>query len=333
MIKIGVVGVGHLGQHHAQKFQNIDGAELVGIYDINEQRAKEIAKKLNTRSFNSYEELLTACDAIDISATTTAHYELAKTALLAGKHIFVEKPITSELAQANDLLKLASERNLIIQAGHIERFNPVILKIENEINNPLFIESQRISTFQPRGTDVPVVLDLMIHDIDLILSFVHSPVTDIKASGVGIFTSTIDIANARIEFANGAVANVTSSRVSTKQERKLRFFQNDAYIRMDFLAKNVRVIKKSSDINSLLPQILMGAPNINPEQLLDIKSYDADDINKDALTLELESFIDCLKNNKKPIVDGEAGTRALEIATKIINQIQTQNTRINLLYR
>ena len=330
MIKVGVVGVGHLGQHHTQKFKNIEDAELVGIYDINEQRAKEISKQLNTVSFNSYFELLSACEVIDIAATTTAHYELAKAALLVGKHIFIEKPITSELTQARELLQLAAAKDLIIQVGHIERFNPVILKIENEINNPLFIESQRISTFQPRGTDVPVVLDLMIHDIDLILSFVQSPVTDIKASGVGIFTPTIDIANARIEFANGAVANVTSSRVSLKQERILRFFQRDAYMKMDFLTKQVQVIKKRANIQAVLYQILEGADNIKPENLVDIQNYDVGELSKDALTLELESFIDCIKNNRKPIVDGEAGTRALEIATMIINQIQAQNSKINL---
>jgi len=194
----------------------------------------------------------------------------------------------------------------------------------------MFIESQRISTFQPRGTDVPVVLDLMIHDIDLILSFVHSPVTDIKASGVGIFTPTIDIANARMEFANGAVANVTSSRVSLKQERILRFFQQDAYMKMDFLTKQVQVIKRRADIKTVMYQILEGANNIKSEQLVDIQNYDVSELGKDALTLELESFIDCVQNHKKPIVDGEAGTRALEIATMIINQIQTQNSKINL---
>ncbi len=330
MIKVGVVGVGHLGQHHTQKFKNIEDAELVGIYDINKKRAKEISKQRNTVSFNSFFELLSACEAIDIAATTTAHYELAKAALLAGKHIFIEKPITSELIQARELLQLAAAKDLIIQVGHIERFNPVILKIENEINNPLFVESQRISTFQPRGTDVPVVLDLMIHDIDLILSFVHSPVTDIKASGVGIFTPTIDIANARIEFANGAVANVTSSRVSLKQERILRFFQRDAYMKMDFLTKQVQVIKKRANIQAVLYQILEGADNIKPENLVDIHNYDVGELSKDALTLELESFIDCIKNNRKPIVDGEVGTRALEIATMIINQIQAQNSKINL---
>lgn len=330
MVKIGVAGVGHLGLYHTQKFQDITAAELVGVYDRNINRAREIAAQLNTKVFERYPDLLDACEAIDIAATTTAHYELAKAALLAGKHIFIEKPITSELTQARELLQLAAAKDLIIQVGHIERFNPVILKIEDEINEPMFIESQRISTFQPRGTDVPVVLDLMIHDIDLILSFVHSPVTDIKASGVGIFTPTIDIANARMEFANGAVANVTSSRVSLKQERILRFFQQDAYMKMDFLTKQVQVIKRRADIKTVMYQILEGANNIKSEQLVDIQNYDVSELGKDALTLELESFIDCVQNHKKPIVDGEAGTRALEIATMIINQIQTQNSKINL---
>ena len=330
MVKVGVAGVGHLGLYHTQKFQDIAAAELVGVYDRNVVRAREIAAQQNTKVFESYTDLLSACEAIDIAATTTAHYELAKAALLAGKHIFIEKPITSELIQARELLQLAAAKDLIIQVGHIERFNPVILKIEDEINEPMFIESQRISTFQPRGTDVPVVLDLMIHDIDLILSFVHSPVTDIKASGVGIFTPTIDIANARMEFANGAVANVTSSRVSLKQERILRFFQQDAYMKMDFLTKQVQVIKRRADIKTVMYQILEGANNIKSEQLVDIQNYDVSELGKDALTLELESFIDCVQNHKKLIVDGEAGTRALEIATMIINQIQTQNSKINL---
>lgn len=327
MIKVAVVGVGHLGQFHAQKFQAMPNATLVGVYDRNLERAREIANKLAVPAFDSYEHMLEACDAVDIAATTTAHYELAKPALLAGKHIFLEKPITSELDQARELCELAAARNLKIQVGHIERFNPVILKVESEIGEPMFIESTRISTFHHRGTDVPVVLDLMIHDIDLILDFVHSPVTEIRASGVGILTPSIDIANARIEFANGAIANVTSSRVSMKQERKIRFFQRDAYFSLDFQSKKVRIIKKSPNIMQFLPQILMGKTDFKPEQLVDIQELDAADSPKDALTLELESFVNCIANDTKPIVDGEAGTRALDIALRIINQIQTKNKK------
>ena len=324
MVKVGVVGVGHLGQHHVRKFQGIPGCELIGIYDKNEARAKEISEKLGVKSFADYYTLLDAIDAIDIVATTTYHYELAKPALLKGKHIFLEKPITSELEQAEELLELAKRQNLKIQVGHIERFNPVILEVEQEIKDPMFIESHRLSTFHHRGTDVPVVLDLMIHDIDLILDFIKAPVSDIRASGIGILTPNIDIANARLEFANGAIANVTSSRVSLKQERKLRFFQRDAYFSMDFVAKQVSVVRKSPDILKLLPQIMMGSTEIKAEQLVDMKLHDVSVTAKDALQMELESFIDSIANNKKPVVDGEAGTRALKIALEIISIINRQ---------
>ncbi len=324
MVKVGVVGVGHLGQHHVRKFQSIPGCELIGIYDKNEARAKEISEKLGVKSFKDYDALLDAIDAIDIAATTTYHYDLAKPALLKGKHIFLEKPITSELEQAEELLELANKRNLKIQVGHIERFNPVILEVEQEIKDPMFIESHRLSTFHHRGTDVPVVLDLMIHDIDLILDFIKAPVSDIRASGIGILTPNIDIANARLEFANGAIANVTSSRVSLKQERKLRFFQRDAYFSMDFVAKQVSVVRKSPDILKLLPQIMMGSTDIKAEQLVDMKLHDVSVTAKDALQMELESFIDSIANNKKPVVDGEAGTRALKIALEIISIINRQ---------
>ena len=325
MVKIGVVGVGHLGQHHARKFLSIDGCEFIGIYDKNEARAIEIAEKLNVKYFESYEALLEDVDAIDIAATTTYHFELAKQALLSGKHVFLEKPITSELWQAEELLEIASARKLKIQVGHIERFNPVILQVEKEISDPMFVESHRLSRFHHRGTDVPVVLDLMIHDIDLILDFIHSPVGEIRASGVGILTPSIDIANARIEFENGAIANVTSSRVSMKMERKIRFFQRDSYMSMDFQAKHVTVMRKSANIMNILPQIMMGNTDFQPEELVDITNYDIVDPAKDALTLELESFVDCVNQDKKPIVDGAAGTRALKVALDIISCIQKQN--------
>ena len=268
MLKIGVVGVGHLGQHHASKFLAMDGVRLAGIFDKKASRAKQIAKRLSTERFDSYDALLDACDAIDIAATTTAHFELAEQALKAGKHIFLEKPITSKLEQAYILLDLAKKKNLKIQVGHIERFNPVVLKVESEIHNPMFIESTRISTFHKRGTDVPVVLDVMIHDIDLILSFVHSPIKNIDASGIGIFTPSIDIATARIEFENGAIANVTSSRVSLKQERKIRFFQKDCYIRLDFQTQQAQVIKRSPKAALYLPKIMMGATDIDRKSVV-----------------------------------------------------------------
>ncbi|MCB5259932.1 MAG: Gfo/Idh/MocA family oxidoreductase [Candidatus Cloacimonetes bacterium] len=324
MLKIGVVGVGHLGQHHARKFMAIKDASLSGIYDKKSSRAKDIAKTLNAARFESYDALLDVCDAVDIAATTSSHYELAVKALNAGKHIFLEKPITGKLEEAYELLELADKNNLKIQVGHIERFNPVIMKVENEIKDPVFIESTRISTFHSRGTDVPVVLDVMIHDIDLILSFVHSPIKQIHASGIGILTPSIDIANARIEFENGAIANVTSSRVSLKQERKIRFFQKDCYITLDFQSKQAKVIKKSPHVMKYLPKIMMGATDIDPAKLVDQELFDCTDSPKDALTMELESWVEAILQNKKPVVDGHAGTKALEVAVQIIKIINEQ---------
>jgi predicted dehydrogenase len=324
MLKVGVVGVGHLGQHHARKFQTIENCQMVGIYDAKPERAAEISEKLGVKSFASYDELLDAVDAIDIAATTTYHYALAKPALLKGKHIFLEKPITSELSQAQELMELAKAQNLKIQVGHIERFNPVILAVEEQIKDPMFIESHRLSTFHHRGTDVPVVLDLMIHDIDLILDFVKSPIKQIHASGIGILTPSIDIANARLEFKNGAIANVTSSRVSLKQERKIRFFQKDAYFSMDFVAKQVTIVRKSPNILTLLPRIMAGDPSLKAEELVDTQLLTVADSPKDALQMELESFVDSILQDKKPVVDGEAGSRALSVALEIISIINSQ---------
>ncbi|HNX00062.1 MAG TPA: Gfo/Idh/MocA family oxidoreductase [Candidatus Cloacimonadota bacterium] len=321
MLKFGVVGVGHLGQHHARIFKSIAGSQLVGIYDKNFDRAKEIADKNETTAFSSYEQLLDQIDAIDISATTSFHYNLAKTALEKGKHVFVEKPITATVEQGQELVDIAKSRNLIIQVGHIERFNPVVLEVEKEIDTPMFIESHRLAPFNPRGTDVPVVFDLMIHDIDLILCFVHSPLVDIRASGVGVLTPSIDIANARLEFANGAIANVTSSRVSMKRERKLRFFQKDAYISMDFQGQKASVLRKAEGLNKILPEILLGRTDFSPEDLVKMDMVDCSKPEKDALTMELESFVDAVTQNKTPIVSGEDGLRALEVAMRIMDKI------------
>lgn len=332
MVKIGVVGVGHLGQYHVKKFLDIQGCTLVGIYDKNETRSAEISSSLGVKAFPTYDELLDNIDAIDIAATTTHHFDLAKEALLKGRHVFLEKPITSDLAQAEELLKLAGEKKLKIQVGHIERFNPVILQVEDEIDNPMFIESHRLSTFQPRGTDVPVVLDLMIHDIDLILSFIKSPLKEIRASGTGILTPSIDIANARLEFENGAIANVTSSRVSMKQERKIRFFQKNSYISMDFVAKHVTVMKKSAGIKDILPEILLGKTDFKPEQLIDVKNIDASDTGKDALQMELESFVQCIREDSEPVVDGADGTRALKVAMEIVRIINVNKDSFSRMF-
>ena len=327
MVKVGVIGVGHLGQHHARIFGEMPNCQLVGIYDQNEARAKEIAERNNVKAYPSYESLLNDIEAIDIAVTTIHHYRLAKIALEKGKHLFIEKPITSNLEEAEELVTLAKEKNLKIQVGHIERFNPIVLKIADEINDPMFIESHRLAPFTPRGSDVSVVLDLMIHDIDLILSFINSNLLDIRASGVCILTPNIDIANARLEFENGAIANVTASRVSLKRERKIRFFQKDAYLSLDFQTKKVTVLKKSKDLQQILPEVLLGNRPLNTDELVDLREVDASDITKDALTLELESFIDAVSNNKRPAVDGEAGMKALKVALSIMDKIQIREMK------
>ena len=321
MLKIGVVGVGHLGKHHARIFSQIENCKLIGVYDKIPERANEIANLYSVKSFTSYEEMLLEADAIDIAATTTYHYDIAKPALMKGCHVFLEKPITSTKEQAEELVKIAAERNLNIQVGHIERFNPVLMEVVNEINNPMFIESHRLAPFTPRGSDVPVVLDLMIHDIDLILSFIPFEIKEIRASGVGILTSSIDIANARLEFENGAIANVTASRISMKRERKIRFFQKDAYISVDFQNKKVFLLKKSPKLYSILPQIMAGNTNYTPEDMVDMQEITTPEGGKDALTIQLESFVDSILNNKKPVVDGNDGKRALEVALRIMDII------------
>ncbi|MCB5249835.1 MAG: Gfo/Idh/MocA family oxidoreductase, partial [Candidatus Cloacimonetes bacterium] len=316
------------GRHHARIFSQIPDCKLIGVYDKIQERADEIAKTYNVKAFQSYEEMLSTVDAVDIAATTTYHYDLAKPALEKGCHVFLEKPITSELKQAEELIQIAKEKDLFIQVGHIERFNPVILKVDNDINDPMFIESHRLAPFNPRGSDVPVVLDLMIHDIDLILSFIKSNISNISASGIGVLTPSIDIANARLEFENGAVANVTASRISMKRERKIRFFQKDAYISLDFQEKNISILRKSKDINKILPQILMGNTNFDPQDLVDITEMNADDYQKDALTMELESFVKAINNKQIPVVDGEAGAKALAVAMKIVEIIKSKTKTI-----
>ena len=324
MLQIGIAGVGRLGRFHAGKILSDPRCALAGVYDIDPVRNQEVARDFGVKAFGSYAELLAACDAMDIVATTSAHYELAKTALHAGKPVFVEKPLCAELRQAEEVVELADKLGLSIQVGHIERFNPVILAAERHISSPLFIESTRISSFQPRGTDVSVVLDLMIHDIDLILDFVNSPLSAVRANGAGILTPTLDIANARLEFACGTVANVTSSRVSLKQERRLRFFQKDTYISLDLIAKRGSVVQRSEAAENLLRQMLRSDEAVKPEELVETQSLEPAPEAKDALALELEAWVDAVLSNTKPVVDGQAGLRAMRAAALITDAINQQ---------
>ena len=322
MLKVGIVGVGQFGQNHARILNQSDKCEFVGLYDKDKKRADEVALRINAKFFPDFDSLLDECDALVNVVTTISHYELSKKALEKGIHVFIEKPITSELWQAEELVKIADERNLKIQVGHIERFNPIVLEMEDKIKKPIFLECHRIAPFTPRGSDVPVVLELMIHDIDLILSFVKSKVKQINASGAGVMTKSIDIANARIDFEDGAVANVTASRISMKRSRKLRIFQKDGYFSMDFQAKKVTHIKKSKNLYKVLPKIMLGKyDGIDTKDVVDVVEVDASNRKKDALTHELESFIRAVEADINPIVDGLAGTRALKVALEIVNKI------------
>ncbi|RCK76639.1 MAG: Oxidoreductase, Gfo/Idh/MocA family [Ignavibacteriae bacterium] len=323
-LNIGVVGVGHLGALHAKMLVNIDSAKLVGVYDSNHERALKIAEEFQLKAYHSYEELLRETDAVTIAVNTKAHYEVAIQALQAGKHIFIEKPITETIKQAEELINLSKQKKLKIQVGHIERFNPALLAVEHIKLAPLFIESHRLAQFNPRGSDVAVVHDLMIHDIDIILSLVKSPVEQVFANGVAVITDTIDIANARIQFANGCIANVTASRISKSKMRKMRLFQKDAYISLDFNEGNAEIFRlvDASEVGQSVPDVL---GMFNLETLNKKIVYEKPKKNEiNALKHELELFIDAIVNHKTPQVTAEDGLRALEVAQMIVDKISSQ---------
>ncbi len=322
-VNIGVVGVGHLGRWHVQQLKTIRDANLVGVYDVDSQRAHQVADEFDTHVFDSFDKLLRNCNALSIVTPTTTHFEYAKKALLNNKHIFIEKPITETVEQGNEIVDLAEKRNLKLQVGHIERFNPALLAVEEFIHYPLFIESHRLSTFNPRGTDVAVVLDLMIHDIDLILSFIKSPVKYIHASGVSIISQTEDIANCRLEFKNGAVANVTASRISTRKMRKMRFFQPNAYLSVDFLEGTSEVYQlvkgalSKRDGQFTFPIDQKG--DEKDQKSIQYSRYEKKDLNP--LNYELSLFIQSILKDETPAVTGKEAVRALRIARKILKSI------------
>ncbi len=325
MFKTGVIGAGHLGKIHINILKKVDFTELIGFYDTNPQTREEVASLYGIKAYENLEELIENCDIIDVVTPTLSHYECAKKALQATKHVFIEKPVTQTLEESKSLVKLVEEAGTKVQVGHVERFNPAFKKAIKHIDNPLFIETHRLAQFNPRGTDVSVVLDLMIHDIDIVLSVVDSPVNNIQASGVSIASKTPDIANARIEFSNGCVANLTASRFSMKKMRKSRFFQKNAYVAVDFLKKNFEVIqmKDITDPDPLIPTIDLG--ELGKKQLHVIKE-DAPEEN--AIKEELKSFINAINNNEEPIVDLYSAQQALSIANEISLKI-SKNTSLN----
>lgn len=328
-VNVGVVGVGHLGMLHAKMYSDISAVTLVGVFDVDSARCESIANEFKVKAFGTYEDLLQHVQAISIVTPTVTHFEIAKEALMRGIHTFIEKPMTETIDEASKLIMIAEEGRCKIQVGHIERFNPAILSLENYLANPMFIESHRLDQFRPRGTDVAVVLDLMIHDIDVILSLVKSPIARIDANGVAVVSDTVDIANARIQFQNGCVANVTASRISQKKMRKMRLFQRDAYISIDFqqgLLEVFRVVDEEEDastpVTMMLGQIEKGAAR----RKIIYEQPEVKEVN--ALRYELELFAKAIQENTAPVVSGEDGKKALEIAHEIMERIREQ--RLNL---
>ena len=302
-LRTAVIGVGYLGNFHAQKYAAIPEVELVGVVDNDLNRAEEIAAALGTRAYGDHRELIGHVDAVSVVVPTQYHHAVARDFLSAGVHVLIEKPITVTIAEADELIALAEQNHAVFQVGHLERFNPVLVALEGVLQEPLFIESVRIAPFKPRGTDVNVVLDLMIHDIDIIQHIVRSPVDHIDAIGAPVFTGEEDIANARIVFKNGCVANVTASRISLKSERKMRIFQRDAYITLDFQNRKVLVAQRGSG------EIFPGVPNVKVDER---ELGEAD-----ALRSEIESFLLSIREGKSPQVSGLDGRMALETALKI----------------
>ena len=316
MIKAGVLGAGHLGKIHLHLLNASEHYQLVGFYDTDTQNAEALSKEKGYKRFNSIKSLIEACEMIDIVTPTLYHHEVALKALEAGKHIFIEKPIANSLLEALEITAKAKDKNLLGQVGHVERFNPAFKAVRDYITHPMFIESHRLAEFNPRGTDVPVVLDLMIHDIDIILSIVKDKVKSVSASGVSVISSTPDIANARIEFENGCVANLTASRISLKKMRKTRFFQKDTYISVDFLEKKVEVVKiKDAPLTPEDFAMILENADGQKKQIY-FENPNIEDTN--AIQEELETFASAIQKQEEPIVSLQNGTDALDIAYQVI---------------
>ena len=319
LIKIGVFGAGHLGKIHLKLLNESQMFNLIGFYDVNPDHSKKIQKEFGYKYFNDSNLLIESSDAIAIITPTQHHYEIAIRCIKENKHIFIEKPIAHTVEEAQKIVELSKEKKIVGQVGHVERFNPAYNSIKKIIGNPMFIESHRLSEFNPRGTDVSVVLDLMIHDIDIILSLISSEVKKISSSGVSVISETPDIANARIEFHNGAVANLTASRISLKNMRKLRFFQKEAYISVDLYNKKVEVVKMI-DAPSELDEFTLTLENAEGKKK-QILFETPKIINYNAIQIELENFANSINNNKKPVISLEDAAKALDVAYSIINSM------------
>jgi predicted dehydrogenase len=319
MLKVGVFGVGHLGKFHLNNWKEIPGVEIVGFYDPNDTNANEVTEKYKIERFDNPEELLELIDAADVVAPTDHHFALCEAAIKKGKHVFVEKPLAQTMDEAHALVKLVKESNVKLQVGHVERFNPAFLAVKDLKLNPMFIEVHRLAQFNPRGTEVSVILDLMIHDIDIILSIVKSDVKYISASGVGVMTETPDIANVRIEFNNGCVANLTSSRISMKKMRKIRVFQKDAYIGIDFLNKKSEIIKLKDEETDSENVFTFDIETLNGKKSIAISNPQIPEVN--AIKKELEEFKNSIEKNTRTIVSEIDGLMAMDVAHQILQKI------------
>lgn len=320
MLNVGVLGAGHLGKIHLRLLKESKKYNLIGFHDTNAESAANIQKEFGYQHFDNYDELLKSVDVIDIVTPTLSHFDIAKKAIESGVHVFIEKPITNTVAEAEELIRLAKANKVKGQVGHVERFNPAFRAAIDKIDQPMFIETHRLAEFNPRGTDVPVVLDLMIHDIDAILSIVNSKVKKVNASGVSVISETPDIANARIEFENSCVANLTASRISLKNMRKSRFFQRDAYISVDFLEKVTEVVKMKDapEEPGDFDMILQNAEGVKKQIY-----FDNPDIKvNNAILDELETFADAINNDTEPIVTLKQATEALRVAIQVIEAFE-----------
>lgn len=322
LLNIGIIGTGHLGKIHTKLMKDVTRTNLIGVYDLNYDVAKNVAEELGIKAFENLDEFLESIDAVSIVSTTSAHYELIKKAFEKDVHVFVEKPITSTIKQAEEVVKISEEKNFKLQVGHIERFNSALLSLEKYNLDPKFIQTDRLAQFNPRGTDVAVVLDLMIHDIDIILSLIKSKVKEVRASGVAVVSDNIDIANARIEFENGAIANVTASRISQKKMRKMRMFQKDSYISVDFNSGVSEVFRLISP-NDVSMEHFLSFGEIGVGENKKSVVYEQPEIKEvNALKHELQLFVDAVLDDTKPIVSGADGLRALKIAEIILEKIE-----------
>jgi predicted dehydrogenase len=312
-LRVGVIGAGYLGKFHAEKYAAMDHVDLVGVADIDPDQAGAVAQAVSSHPFSDYRDLLGRVDAVSIVTPTPSHFAIAKAFLDHDVDVLIEKPMTAKLKEADELLEIGESRGSIIQVGHLERFNPAVVALRDIVRQPMFIESHRLSIFQPRGTDVSVVLDLMIHDIDIILNVAGSDVTTIHAAGIPVITELVDIANARLEFATGCVANVTASRISTKNERKIRLFQRDGYISVDFANRCITVIRPGENGDSPVPGTAVDQMTF-PQA--------------DALDDELKSFVRAVTLRQPPEVTGQMGRDALQVALSIMAQIQKTSSRL-----